>query len=135
MESLAPATDLGVFAAFEEGSNANESNVVIPHYSIVLVISGNLEDILEHCTRVSIDQISVAVKRVSNLQTTLCQSSPRSFSSRCCKECDGCIPEPFQAEIPGTSEPREQFPRRTAQTAESLSRPLSCSLSRRRHHP
>jgi hypothetical protein len=43
------ATDLGVFAAFEEGSNTNESNIIIPHHNVILVISRNFENVLEDC--------------------------------------------------------------------------------------
>lgn len=38
---------LGIFAAFEEWSDANESDIVIPQHNIILVVSGNSEDILE----------------------------------------------------------------------------------------
>ena len=42
-------TDLRVFAALEERSDANEANIVIPHHNIILVISRYFEGVLEDC--------------------------------------------------------------------------------------
>ena len=41
-------TDLGVFAALEEGGDANETSVVIPHHNVVFLVSSNFERVLEN---------------------------------------------------------------------------------------
>ena len=43
-------TDLGILAAFEEGSNADQANVVVPHDSIFLLFTRYLEGILKDCS-------------------------------------------------------------------------------------
>ena len=40
---------LGILAALEKWSDANESNIIIPHNSVILVISRNFEYVLEDC--------------------------------------------------------------------------------------
>jgi hypothetical protein len=40
---------LCVIEAFEEWSNANESDVVIPHHGVFLVVSWDLENVLKDC--------------------------------------------------------------------------------------
>jgi hypothetical protein len=44
-------TDLGVFAAFKKWRDANETDIVIPHHNVILVISRNFEGVLEDCNR------------------------------------------------------------------------------------
>lgn len=41
-------TCLGVFAALEERSDANEANIVVPHDGVLLLIVRNLEGVLEY---------------------------------------------------------------------------------------
>ena len=40
-------SDLGVFATLKERSDANESNIVVPHHSVILVVSRDFEYVLK----------------------------------------------------------------------------------------
>ena len=51
---LVRKTFLGVFATFEEWSDPNESNVVIPHNAVFFLISWNFENVLKYYKNVSI---------------------------------------------------------------------------------
>lgn len=44
------STDLGILAAFEEGSNTDQANVVVPHDGIFLLFTRYLEGILKDCS-------------------------------------------------------------------------------------
>lgn len=47
---------LGIFAAFEERGHADQADIVVPHDGILVVVTWDLEDVLEHCmTTVSIE--------------------------------------------------------------------------------
>jgi len=83
-------TDFGVFATLEERSDANETNIIIPHHNVFLLVSRNFESVLENCHR----QISKGqwTWRVSYLRSFLDLFSQGSFSFRCCKEYDESIP-------------------------------------------
>lgn len=39
---------LGVFTALEKGSNANETDIVVPHHGVLLLIVWNLEGVLKY---------------------------------------------------------------------------------------
>ncbi len=41
-------SNLGVLAAFEEGRDAHETDVVVPHHSILAIIAWNFEGVLKH---------------------------------------------------------------------------------------
>lgn len=41
-------TDLGVLATFEKGSDADQTDVVIPHHSVDTLVTWHLECVLEH---------------------------------------------------------------------------------------
>jgi hypothetical protein len=47
-------TDLGVFAAFEEWRNADETDVVVPKNGVLTFIAGYLEGVLEYYRPVSV---------------------------------------------------------------------------------
>ena len=44
-------SDLGVFATLEERSDANKSDIIVPHHRVILVISRNFEYVLKDCNQ------------------------------------------------------------------------------------
>jgi hypothetical protein len=52
-DSVMRNTDLGVLEAFEEGGDADESDVVIPHYGVFFVVTRDFEDVLEDYNQIS----------------------------------------------------------------------------------
>lgn len=45
------SSHLRVFATLEERCNSNESNIIIPHDAVLLIITRDLEDVLKNCSQ------------------------------------------------------------------------------------